>query len=182
MFVLPVGLLLSEMERLAPDMLARCQESIREAKSDLDFLRLARGHFLAIKSISLDYAVMEHTDKGAVVAADMGWSDVGSWSALWEISERDRDGNVLTGDAVVLDAHNCYVRGDGNLVAAIGVEDLVVVATDDVVLVVPRDRAQDVKKIVHSLEKAGRTEHYIHTQVFGPGAGIAASKTVIAFR
>jgi mannose-1-phosphate guanylyltransferase / mannose-6-phosphate isomerase len=168
MFVLPVGLLLSEMERLAPDMLARCLESVGEAKSDLDFLRLAREHFLAVKSISLDYAVMEHTDKGAVVAADMGWSDIGSWSALWEISERDRDGNVLTGDAVVLDAHNCYVRGDGNLVAAIGVEDLIVVATDDVVLVVPRDRAQDVKKIVHSLEKAGRTEHYIHTQVFRP--------------
>ena len=98
----------------------------------------------------------------------MGWSDVGSWSALWEISERDRDGNVLTGDAVVLDAHNCYVRGDGNLVAAIGVEDLVVVETDDAVLVAPRDRAQDVKKIVHSLEKAGRTEHYIHTQVYRP--------------
>ena len=154
------------MERSPRTCSPAVQESIREAKSDLDFLRLARA-FPRLQSISLDYAVMEHTDKGAVVAADMGWSDVGSWSALWEISERDRDGNVLTGDAVVLDAHNCYVRGDGNLVAAIGVEDLVVVATDDVVLVVPRDRAQDVK-IVHSLEKAGRTEHYIHTQVFRP--------------
>jgi mannose-1-phosphate guanylyltransferase/mannose-6-phosphate isomerase len=98
----------------------------------------------------------------------MGWSDVGSWSALWEISERDGDGNVLAGDAVVLGARNCYVRSDGNLVAAIGVEDLVIVATDDVVLVVPRERAQDVKKIVQTLEKAGRTEHYIHTQVFRP--------------
>lgn len=131
-------------------------------------MRLARPHFLATPAISLDYAVMEHTDRGAVVAADMGWNDVGSWSALWEIKERDGDGNVLTGDVVVLDAHNCYVRGDGNLVAAIGVEDLIIVATDDVVLVVPRDRAQDVKKIVTSLEKAGRTEHYIHTQVFRP--------------
>jgi mannose-1-phosphate guanylyltransferase / mannose-6-phosphate isomerase len=168
MFMLPVSVLLSEVQRLAPEMLARCAESIRDAKSDLDFLRLARAPFLAAPSISIDYAVMEHTDKGAVVAADMGWSDVGSWSALWEISERDGDGNVLMGDAVVLDARNCYVRGDGNLVAAIGVEDLVIVATDDVVLVVPRDRAQDVKKIVGSLEKAGRTEHYVHTQVFRP--------------
>ena len=167
MFVLPVALLLSEIERLAPDMLAACRDSIGNATSDLDFLRLSRA-FLAAPSISIDYAVMEHTDKGAVVAADMGWSDVGSWSALWDISERDGQGNVLTGDAVVLNARNCYVRGDGNLVAAIGVEDLVIVATDDVVLVVPRDRAQDVKKIVHSLEKAGRTEHYIHTQVFRP--------------
>lgn len=168
MFVLPVGLLLSEVERLAPEMLAHCEAAIRDATSDLDFMRLARAHFLAAPAISLDYAVMEHTDRGAVVAVDMGWNDVGSWSALWEIKERDGDGNVLTGDAVVLDAHNCYVRGDGNLVAAIGVEDLIIVATDDVVLVVPRDRAQDVKKIVTSLEKAGRTEHYIHTQVFRP--------------
>jgi mannose-1-phosphate guanylyltransferase/mannose-6-phosphate isomerase len=168
MFVLPVGQLLSEVERLAPDMLARCREAIGDAKADLDFLRLGRAPFLAAPSTSIDYAVMEHTDKGAVVAAEMGWSDVGSWSALWEISERDGDGNVLAGDAVVLGARNCYVRSDGNLVAAIGVEDLVIVATDDVVLVVPRERAQDVKKIVQTLEKAGRTEHYIHTQVFRP--------------
>jgi mannose-1-phosphate guanylyltransferase/mannose-6-phosphate isomerase len=168
MFVLPVGQFLSEVDRLAPDMLARCREAIRDAKTDLDFLRLARAPFLTVPSTSIDYEVMEHTDKGAVVAADMGWSDVGSWSALWEISEHDGDGNVLAGDAVVLDVCNCYVRSDGNLVAAIGVTDLVIVATDDVVLVVPRERAQDVKKIVQTLEKAGRTEHYIHTQVFRP--------------
>ena len=168
MFVLPVGQFLSEVDRLAPDMLARCREAIRDAKTDLDFLRLARAPFLAAPSTSIDYAVMEHTDKGAVVAADMGWSDVGSWSALWEISEHDGDGNVLAGDAVVLDVRNCYVRTDGNLVAAIGVTDLVIVATDDVVLVVPRERAQDVKKIVQTLERAGRTEHNVHTQVFRP--------------
>src|SRR5512144_828721 len=148
MFVFPVGQFLSEVERLAPDMLARCREAIRDARMDLDFLRLSRAPFLATPSTSIDYAVMEHTDKGAVVAADMGWSDVGSWSALWEISERDGDGNVLAGDIVLLDARNCYVRSDGNLVAAIGVNDLVIVATDDVVLVVPRERAQPVKKMV----------------------------------
>lgn len=168
MFVLPVSVLLSEVERLAPQLLARCQEAVRDASSDLDFLRLAGPAFLAAPSISIDYAVMEHTDKGAVVAADMGWNDVGSWSALWDISQRDPDGNVLTGDSIVLDARNCYIRNDGNLVAAIGVEDLVIVATDDVVLVVPRNRAQDVKKIVETVEKAGRTEHYVHTQVFRP--------------
>jgi mannose-1-phosphate guanylyltransferase / mannose-6-phosphate isomerase len=168
MFVLPVRTLLAEVERLQPEMLALCRQSVRDAATDLDFLRLARGPFRATPSISIDYAVMEHTDKGAIVAAEMGWSDVGSWSALWEISERNDDGNVLVGDTIVLDIRNCYVRGDGNLVAAIGVEDLVIVATDDVVLVVPRDRAQDVKKIVETMQKAGRTEHYIHTQVFRP--------------
>lgn len=168
MFILPVRTLLSEVERLNPEMLARCREALDGVKRDLDFLRLGKAPFLAAPSISIDYAVMEHTDKGAIVAADMGWNDLGSWSALWDISEKDENGNVLTGDSIVLGARNCYVRGDGNLVAAIGVEDLVVVATDDVVLVVPRDRAQDVKKIVETVEKAGRTEHYVHTQVFRP--------------
>ena len=168
MFMLPVGTFLAEVERLAPEVLIHCRQAVRDATTDLDFLRLDRTAFLAAPSISIDYAVMEHTDKGAMVAADMGWNDVGSWSALWDISERDGNGNVLSGDAVVLDARNCYVRGDGNLIAAIGVDDLVIVATDDVVLVVPRDRAQDVKKLVATVEKAGRTEHYVHTQVFRP--------------
>lgn len=168
MFVLPVRTLLAEVERLQPEMLRCCAEALRQASRDLDFLRLARSPFVAAPSISIDYAVMEHTDKGVVVAAEMGWSDVGSWSALWEISDKDADGNALVGDVLVQDAHNCYVRGDGNLVAAIGVDDLVIVATDDVVLVVPRDRAQEVKQIVSTVEQAGRTEHYVHSQVFRP--------------
>jgi mannose-1-phosphate guanylyltransferase/mannose-6-phosphate isomerase len=168
MFVLPVRSLLAEIERLQPAMLEHCREAVAGAVVDLDFLRLAKAPFLASPSISIDCAVMEHTDKGAIVAAEMGWNDVGSWSALWDISPRDDSGNVLVGDSIVLDAKDCYVRGDGNLVAAIGVEGLVIVATDDVVLVVPRERAQDVKKIVEQVEKAGRTEHYVHTQVFRP--------------
>jgi mannose-1-phosphate guanylyltransferase/mannose-6-phosphate isomerase len=168
MFVLPVRTYLDEVERLQPELLRCCTDALRKAARDLDFLRLARASFVAAPSISIDYAVMEHTDKGVVVAAEMGWSDVGSWSALWEISDKDPQGNAVVGDVLVQDAHNCYVRGDGNLVAAIGVDDLVIVATDDVVLVVPRDRAQEVKKIVATVEKAGRTEHYVHSQVFRP--------------
>jgi len=168
MFVLPARTLLDEVERLQPEMLRCCREAVRKATIDLDFLRLARAPFVAAPSISIDYAVMEHTDKGAVVAAEMGWSDVGSWSALWEISEHDADGNARVGDVLLQDSRNCYVRGDGNLVAAIGVDDLVIVATDDVVLVVPRERAQEVKQIVATVEKAGRTEHYVHSQVFRP--------------
>jgi mannose-1-phosphate guanylyltransferase/mannose-1-phosphate guanylyltransferase/mannose-6-phosphate isomerase len=121
-----------------------------------------------MESVSVDYAVMEQTTKGAIVPANMEWSDVGSWAALWEISDRDAEGNVVVGDTITLDARNCYIRGDGHLVAVVGVEDLVIVATDDVVLVVPKQRAQDVKQIVDRIEKEGRTEHYVHTRVFRP--------------
>lgn len=168
MFVFPVRLLLDEIARLKPDLLAACRQAVTQAAKDLDFTRLDASAFAQAESISIDYAVMEQTDKGVVVPADFGWSDVGSWSALWEISERDESGNVFLGDALALDSRNCYIRSDGNLVAAIGVEDLVIVATDDVVLVVPRSRAQDVRRLVSELESAGRTEHFIHTKVFRP--------------
>ncbi|MFO1152916.1 MAG: mannose-1-phosphate guanylyltransferase/mannose-6-phosphate isomerase [Rhodospirillales bacterium] len=168
MFVFPVATLLAEVERLKPDLLAACRKSVDNASQDLDFVRLDQPSFAEAESISVDYAVMEQTEKAAVVPLDIGWNDVGSWSALWDISPQDDNGNVFLGEALALDARNCYLRGDGNLVAAIGVEDLIIVATDDVVLVVPRDRAQDVRRIVTELERSGRTEHYVHTKVFRP--------------
>jgi len=111
---------------------------------------------------------MEHTDKGAMVPVDIGWSDVGSWTALWEISEQDKNGNVVIGDTMSLATRNCYIRGERQLIATIGVENLIIVATDDVVLVVDKDHAQDVKKLVDRLQQQGRTEHLTHTQVFRP--------------
>jgi len=168
MFVFPVRSYLDEVARLKPDMFELCRQSVAQATTDLDFLRLDRASFEAMESVSIDYAVMEQTTKGAIVPANMEWSDVGSWAALWEISDRDAEGNVVVGDTIALDARNCYIRGDGHLVAVIGVEDLVIVATDDVVLVVPKQRAQDVKQIVDRIEKEGRTEHYVHTRVFRP--------------
>lgn len=168
MFVFPVRTLLAELERLKPDLLTACRRAVTQAVHDLDFVRLNRDAFAEAESISIDYAVMEKTAKAVVVPTDIGWNDVGSWSALWEISNQDEAGNVFLGEAIALDARNCYIRGDGNLVAAIGVEDLIIVATDDVVLVVPRDRAQDVRKIVSEVERSGRTEHYVHTKVFRP--------------
>ena len=168
MFLFPVQAYLAEVGRLKPDMLDCCRRALAEAARDLDFLRLAKAPFASAESISVDYAVMEHTDKGVIVPADLGWSDVGSWSALWEIADRDGEGNVTSGDVMTLDVHNSYIRGDGNLIAAIGVRDLVVVATGDVVLVVPKGRDQDVKKLVEQIEKAGRTEHYIHMRVSRP--------------
>ncbi len=168
MFVLPAGGYLHEVGRLEPELLERCREALAGAAADLDFLRLKCEPFAQAEAVSVDYAVMERTDKGAMVPADIGWSDVGSWSALWEIGDRDGSGNVTLGDVMTLDVRNSYIRGEGNLIAAIGVEDLVVVATDDVVLVVPRDRAQEVRDVVRELERAGRTEHYVHSKVFRP--------------
>ncbi|NJO55829.1 MAG: mannose-1-phosphate guanylyltransferase/mannose-6-phosphate isomerase [Rhodospirillales bacterium] len=168
MFVFPVRLLLAEMNALKPDLLAACSRAVTRAGKDFDFTRLDADAFAEAEATSIDYAIMEQTDKGVVVPTEIGWSDVGSWSALWEISDQDQDGNVFIGDAIAIDSHNSYIRSDGNLVAAVGVEDMIIIATDDVVLVVPRNRAQDVRQLVTEVEKAGRTEHYIHTKVFRP--------------
>ncbi|MBK8908366.1 MAG: mannose-1-phosphate guanylyltransferase/mannose-6-phosphate isomerase [Rhodospirillales bacterium] len=168
MFVLPVAAFLDEVRALKPEMLQGCRQALAGAVEDLDFLRLDAEAFAAIESVSIDYAVMERTGKGVIVPADMGWSDVGSWSALWEISEHDADGNVTVGDVIAIDAHNSYVRGDGKLVAVVGIDDMVVVSTDDVVLVARKDRAQDVRDVVEALKAAGRNEHQIHTRVFRP--------------
>ncbi len=168
MFVFAVASFLDEVTRLKPDLVAGCRQALGQAVTDLDFLRLDDEAFAAIESISVDYAVMEGTARGAVLPADIGWSDVGSWSMLWEIGDHDPDGNVVVGDVMTLDVRNSYLRSDGRLVAAIGVENLVVVATDDTVLIVPRERSQDVKRIVAEIEANGRTEHYVHTRVFRP--------------
>jgi len=168
MFLFGAGTLLDEAQRLKPDMVSCCRAAVANAREDLDFLRLGHEAFVAAESVSIDYAVMEHTRRGAIVPAEMGWSDVGSWSALWEIGDHDAQGNAVVGDVMTLDVRDSYIRADGNLVTAIGVEDLVIVAADDVILVASRDRAQDVKKMVEELERAGRTEHYVHTRVLRP--------------
>jgi mannose-1-phosphate guanylyltransferase/mannose-1-phosphate guanylyltransferase/mannose-6-phosphate isomerase len=155
MFLFRADVLLAEMARLEPVLLAACREAVRQAGRDLDFLRLEEAAFLSSPARSIDHAVMEHTDKAAVVPAAMGWSDVGSWQSLWEITDRTPDGNVVLGEVVVEGARGSYLRSEGPLVAAVGVEHLVVVATRDAVLVSHRDSAQDVKKIVDRLKAAG---------------------------
>jgi mannose-1-phosphate guanylyltransferase/mannose-6-phosphate isomerase len=168
MFVLPVTAFLEEARRLKPEMVDLCGRAVKRASRDLDFLRLDHDAFAGIEAISIDYAIMEQTDKGAMVPADIGWNDVGSWSALWDISEHDASDNVIHGDVFTKDTRNCYVRSEGKLIAAVGVEDLIVVGTDDAVLVVSKDHAQDVKDIVEQVERAHRSEHYVHTRVFRP--------------
>jgi mannose-1-phosphate guanylyltransferase/mannose-1-phosphate guanylyltransferase/mannose-6-phosphate isomerase len=167
-FLLPAKSYLAELGRLRPEMLAACRGAIDKATRDLDFLRLDRDAFAAIKGESIDYAVMEHTDKAAVVPVTMGWSDVGAWDALWDLQAKDGAGNVLQGDVVAEEAKNSYLRAEHGLLAALGVEDLIVVTTPDVVLVTKRDRAQDIKKIVARLERDGRPELKSHLVVHRP--------------
>jgi mannose-1-phosphate guanylyltransferase / mannose-6-phosphate isomerase len=167
-FLFPAALFVEELERRHPATVAACRQALDQAKRDLDFLRLDRAAFAAAESISVDYGVMEHTARAAVVPVAMGWSDVGTWDALWQVSDKDAAGNVSRGDVLLEDARNCYLRAEHGLVAALGVEDLVVVATADVVMVARRDRAQDVKRLVARLEHQGRSEAKAHPLVHRP--------------
>jgi mannose-1-phosphate guanylyltransferase/mannose-6-phosphate isomerase len=154
-FLLPAQRYLDELARFAPDILAACRAALSGAAEDADFLRLNADAFAASPSISIDYAVIEKTGRSVVVPVDIGWSDVGSWSALWKIGDKDDAGNVKSGDVVLQDARGCYVRSEGPLVAALGIDDLVVIAASDVVLVTRRDRDQDVNKLVVRLRAEG---------------------------
>ncbi len=157
-FLFPVSLYLAELERLRPDMLDACRKALAGARGDSDFVRLDKAAFAACPNDSIDYAVMEHTSSAAVVPVSMGWSDLGSWDALWEMGQKDERGNALAGNVVAEATRNCYLRSEAGLVAAIGVEDLVVVATDDAVMVAPRNRTQEVKQLVGRLLTERREE------------------------
>jgi mannose-1-phosphate guanylyltransferase / mannose-6-phosphate isomerase len=157
-FLFPANVYLDETERLRPNMVAACRNALATAQRDSDFIRLGSDAFAACESDSIDYAVMEHTRRAAVVPVSMGWSDVGSWDALWEMGAKDQDGNSIAGNVVAEDTRNCYLRSEAGLVAAIGVEDLVVVATADAVMVAPRNRTQEVKRLFARLVKERRDE------------------------
>ena len=168
MFLFSPAAYLEELAKFAPDVLTKAREALRKGQRDLDFLRLDRDAFAACPAISIDYAVMERTKKASVVPADIGWSDVGSWSMLWERGAKDTAGNVVAGDVLVEGGRNNFIRSDGQLLAAVGVDNLVIVATKDAVLVAHRDRDQDVKLVVDRLNKAGRSEATQHARVYRP--------------
>ncbi len=168
MFLFPAAKLLDELERHAPAVLAAARRAVEEGSADLDFFRLGEDAFAQAPSISIDYAVMEKTDSAVVVPCDLGWTDVGAWSALWEIGDKDTAGNVAIGDVALEAARNCYVRSEGHLTALVGIEDTVVVVTDDAVLVAGKDKVQDVKAVVERLKRAGRPEPTIHRKVHRP--------------
>jgi len=168
MFVFKASAFLEELGRLEPDMLANCRAALAQGKSDLDFFRLASEPFQACKSISVDYAVMERTSRAAVVPVEMGWSDIGSWESLWDTGSRDETGNVIKGDVLHHGTRNSYLRSEGPMVAAVGLEDVVVVAMQDAVLVSHKSASQDVKRIVELIEKSGRDLHTTHRKVYRP--------------
>lgn len=168
MFVFTAATILAELQRHAPDVLAAVRTAVAGRTRDLDFIRLAAAPFADAPGISLDYAVAERTDRAAVVPADFGWSDVGSWGALWELGAKDGAGNVTVGDVLLEGARHCYARSDGILTAVVGLQDAIVVVTEDAVLAMHRDRSQDVKRIVDRLRAAGRHEAAAHNRFYRP--------------
>jgi mannose-1-phosphate guanylyltransferase / mannose-6-phosphate isomerase len=168
MFMFRARRYLQELARLAPEMARICEAALRSAKADLDFTRIDAASFEACPADSIDYAVMEKTTDAVVVPLDAGWSDVGSWASLHEASESDAHGNVARGDVISEDTQSCYLYSESRLVAAVGLKDHVVVETKDAVLVAPRSRVQDVKKLVLQLKERGRYEHSLHREVFRP--------------
>ncbi len=168
MFVATAATLLAELERFAPEVVRSVTAAMAEAKRDLDFVRLGAGAFGAAPAISIDYAVMEKTSLAAVVPADIGWSDLGSWAALWEVGEKDGRGNVVSGPVSLVDADGCLVRSEGILTGVVGLKDVVIVTTDDAVLAMPRDRAQDVKRLVDQLRRSGQKEATEHRRIYRP--------------
>jgi mannose-1-phosphate guanylyltransferase / mannose-6-phosphate isomerase len=169
-FLFRADVMLAELERLEPDLLASCRKSVELAKPSYEFLQLDGAALKPARSKSIDYAVMEHTDRAAVVrSSGLGWSDVGSWDALWGVSSKDADGNVLMGDTLVQDVRGSYVRGNGRLIAAVGVENMIIVESDDVIFIAPRHRAAAAAKgMVERLKQAARTEADIHKTVDRP--------------
>lgn len=157
-FMMPARTLLSEMERLAPAVLSAAIKAVKNANRDRDFIRLDESSYTASPSISIDYAIMEKTGLSIVVPSDFGWTDLGSWKTLWEISSKTPSGSVLIGDIVDAGAVDCYLRSEGPTIAVAGIRDLIVVATPDAVLVIHRDADQEVKTIVERLNAAGRTD------------------------
>ena len=167
-FLFRADVLLAELERLEPEMAAAIKAAVANASDDLGFLRLQPDAFSRAPQKSIDYAVMEKTDRAAVVAGNFPWSDIGSWDALFDITKPDTQGNVVQGQAVTMDTTGCVVHSDERLTTLVGVKDLVVVSTSDAVMVVPRSRAQDVRELVAKLKAAKRAEATDHKRVHRP--------------
>ncbi|SDR81942.1 mannose-1-phosphate guanylyltransferase/mannose-6-phosphate isomerase [Pseudomonas oryzae] len=168
MFLFRTRRYLEELERFQPAILAACRAALAGGKQDMHFTRVDAAAFAACPEDSIDYAVMEKTDDAAMVPLDAGWSDIGSWSALWDVSAKDAEGNVFKGDVLGQATRNTYVHADSRLVATVGLEDLVIVETKDAVLVAHKDKVQDVKKIVERIKADDRQEHVNHREVYRP--------------
>ncbi|HEN3619090.1 TPA: mannose-1-phosphate guanylyltransferase/mannose-6-phosphate isomerase [Yersinia enterocolitica] len=168
MFMFRAKRYIQELDKFRPDILEACKAAMKDSDSDKDFITIDKDKFSACPDESIDYAVMEQTSNAVVVPLDAGWSDVGSWSALWDVSNKDKLGNAVTGDTFLHDTQNCYINTDEKLVAAVGVDNLVIVSTKDAVLVVDKSKVQDVKKIVEHLKQTKRSEYRRHRETYRP--------------
>jgi len=168
MFLFRADAYLAELDRLQPQIADACRRASADSQADLDFIRPRAEDFAASPALSVDYAIMEHTDQAAVVPATIGWSDLGAWSALWDAAPKDAAGNAAIGEVVVEDVANSYLRADHRMIAAVGLDGMVVVATDDVVFVAPRDRAGEVRLLVERLAERGHAAAETHSVVYRP--------------
>ncbi len=168
MFMFRASVYLEELKKHRPDIYNSCVNSFSSLESDLDFVRVDYKNFSECPSESIDYAVMENTDKAVVISLDAGWSDVGSWSSLWDISDKDLHGNVSNGDVITHSTSDSYIYSESALVTTVGLENIVVVQTKDAVLIANRNSVQDVKHIVENIRGSGRLEHRAHREVFRP--------------
>lgn len=168
LFLVRAGFFLDELDRLTPGIVAAARQAVAAGSRDLDFTRLDGNAFSAAPSISVDHALMEKTRRAAVLRLETPWSDVGSWQELWQQGEADDAGNVMVGDVIAEDSSGSYLRSEGRLIAALGLRDQIVVATRDVVMILPRERSQEVKRLVDRVAAAGRNEHSLHPLVHRP--------------
>lgn len=167
-FLMRASQYLSELTRFRPDVIEACKNALEDVQADMNFARIPEAAFSESPDVSVDYAVMEQTELAAMVPLDANWSDLGAWSALWDVEAKDAAHNVLLGDVVALDTSDSYIRAEGRLVATVGVDNVVVVETKDAVLVASRERVQDVKALVAMMKDGKRTEHHSHLRVFRP--------------
>lgn len=170
MFLFSARKYLEELGKFRPDILNACIDAFSVVEKDVmqDFIRIDAERFTVCPDESIDYAVMEKTDEAVVIPLDAGWNDVGSWSALWDVNIKNIDNNALIGDVFTHNTSNCYINTDEKLVAAIGVDNLVIVSTKDATLVINKDKVQDVKKVVEFLKKDDRREYRIHRESYRP--------------
>lgn len=168
MFAFKVGSYLEALKKYRPDILKACRESFKSAKVDADFIRLEKNIFSLCPADSIDYAIMEKTDQAVVIPLDAQWNDVGSWSALWDVTKKDEFGNAVSGDVLTVDTKNTFLHSSSRLVATVGVHDLVIVETADAVMVAAKDQVQNVNAIVQQLKSQNRSEANIHRKVYRP--------------
>ncbi|SHF61093.1 mannose-1-phosphate guanylyltransferase/mannose-6-phosphate isomerase [Vibrio gazogenes] len=168
MFLFKASCYLEELRRFRPDIFTACETAFMQSRLDLDFIRINADEFMSCPDESIDYAVMENTQSAAVIPMDAGWSDVGSWSSLWEVNRKDQDGNTSRGDVLIEQTSNSYIYSEDRLVAAVGVDGVVIVETKDAVLVANKEKVQLVKQIVEQLKDTDRCEHLRHREVLRP--------------